>query len=124
MSTPGDPDEALRVLLRDLAQGVENTADILVVFGPAAEVGGLRERAAEDRDDRVRGAVEMLEEQDLELDRMLHRVAVVLEGLRTRGRGQPRHEPVVDRGLAQRRAERLLGEAEALGRPVMRLCPG
>jgi hypothetical protein len=110
---PGQP---IALSRGEVREGAEEAPHPIVVLGPASLVRGAGERTAQDGDHAHGRAVEVLEEDHLELDRVLDRVAVVLETRRfPAGPREAVHERPVGAGLAERRDVGLAGEAEALG---------
>ena len=104
-----------------LAEGVEEAGHPRCAFGRRTGPGPLDERAAEDRHDANVGAVEVLQEHHLELDRVLDGVAVVFQH---DGAGRRARQRVDDWNLggrgAERRSVRFAGQPEAIGLAVVR----
>ena len=73
------PEQAAALPGRDLLERAEEARHAGVVFGEAALVRAARVRPAEDGQDADARAEQVLQEHDLELDRVLDRMAVVLQ---------------------------------------------
>src|SRR5262245_23513910 len=69
------PDQALAFLGRQAGQRVDELPHAGVVLGTAPALAPARQRAAQDGQDAHAGAVEVLQEDHLELDRVLERMA-------------------------------------------------
>ena len=98
-----------------IPQGVEDARNPRVVLGPPPVTGGAGERAAQDRQDPHVGSEHVLQEHDLELDRVLDGVAIIFEhhGVAA-ARDQLVDERYVHFGLAERGQERLAGQPETV----------
>jgi hypothetical protein len=116
-----DEEEAVGFAGGDIAEGIEERGDAGGVFGHAAVVEAAGVSAAEDGENADFGAVEVLQEQDLEFDGVFDRVAVVLHADGGWGfGGEFVDEGGVAWGGAEGGAEGFAGEAEGVGFAVVR----
>ncbi len=116
-----DPQEAIAFARRDFAERAEHALHVVVRFGRAAAINAVCVGAAENRHDADFRTKQVLQEDDLEFDGVLDRVAIVFHGGGVAGFVENFVDELdIGDGFAEGSREGFTGEAEAVGGAVMR----
>ena len=115
-----NPEEAIAFARGHFAQRSEEAAHAIVGFGRAAAIQAVGVLAAENRQNANVRAVDVLQEDHLQFDGVLERVAIVFHDHRRAAVGrQPVDQCGVGGGFAERSHERFARQAEVFGRAVV-----